>query len=129
LKAIIDTSAVIAKLFNEPGGNVLIDAVAGGSLISDVNRAEVIRRLIRDGASKEVAIATEKFLGLESVAFDGQIIEATALIFPYWQKANLSLGDCICLATAKHLGLPVLTADRKWKEIEADVGVEVILIR
>ncbi len=39
----------------------------------------------------------------------------------------LSLGDAACLATARVLGMPVLTANRAWAALP--VGVEVRLIR
>jgi PIN domain nuclease of toxin-antitoxin system len=42
-----------------------------------------------------------------------------------WQ--GLSLGDAACLGTAAMLGVPVLTADRLWAELET--GVDVRLLR
>ena len=39
----------------------------------------------------------------------------------------LSLGDRICLALARRLGLAVLTGDRVWAE--TDYGVDVVLVR
>jgi ribonuclease VapC len=129
LKAVLDTSVAIAYLFKEPGGAILTEAILDGSLMSDVIRAEVVRRLVRDGASAVEALATINMLNIEGVPFDRPYVEAAALIFPYARQANLSFADCICLATAKHLALPVLTADRSWKDLESDIGVEVILIR
>lgn len=39
----------------------------------------------------------------------------------------LSFGDRACLALGKALGLSVLTADRKWHDL--DIGVDIRLIR
>jgi len=40
---------------------------------------------------------------------------------------GLSICDRACLALAKRLGLPVVTADREW--VSLDLGVVVTLIR
>jgi ribonuclease VapC len=39
----------------------------------------------------------------------------------------LSLADRACLALAQHEGLPAVTADRKWAQV--DIGVDIRLIR
>ena len=39
------------------------------------------------------------------------------------QGRLLSLGDRCCLALARRLGLPVVTADRAWSELDAGVDV------
>jgi ribonuclease VapC len=43
------------------------------------------------------------------------------------KKAGLSLGDRACIALAKELGLPAMTADKAWTR--AASGVEVVLLR
>jgi PIN domain nuclease of toxin-antitoxin system len=43
------------------------------------------------------------------------------------RQAGLSLGDRACLALGLTRGLPVLTADRVWAQL--DVGVEVVVCR
>ena len=52
----------------------------------------------------------------------------------YWmrdatKRVGLSHGDRACLALAKKMGLPAVTADRAWAEIADAIGVEVVLIR
>ena len=44
-------------------------------------------------------------------------------------RAGLSLGDRFCLAVARRLACPVLTADRTWQQIASDAEVEGRLIR
>jgi PIN domain nuclease of toxin-antitoxin system len=42
------------------------------------------------------------------------------------QGRLLSLGDRCCLALGRRLGLPVMTADRAWSELAAEVDVRQI---
>ena len=42
---------------------------------------------------------------------------------------GLSEGDRACLALARHLGMPAVTADRPWAEVADEGGVRVELIR
>jgi PIN domain nuclease of toxin-antitoxin system len=42
-------------------------------------------------------------------------------------RAGLSLGDRACLALASALGLPAITADRRWPSLA--LGVEVRVLR
>ncbi len=129
MKAVVDASVVIAKMFREPGGDALKAAIADGSVMSDINRAEVINRLMRDGADPLTALASAEAVDLEAIPFSSELLPAMTAIFPHARRANLSLADCACLATARHLRLPALTADRTWAEIAGEVGVEVVCVR
>lgn len=44
-------------------------------------------------------------------------------------KAGLLVGDRVCLAHAKLLKKPVVTADKAWSHFATKLGVELILIR
>ena len=129
LKAVVDTSVVLAKMFREPGGNALKAAIADGSVMSDINRAEVINVLMREGTDPLTALASAEGVDLEAIPFSSDFLPAMTAIFPHAKRANLSLADCACLATAKHLRLPALTADKTWAEIAGEVGVEVVVVR
>ncbi|MEY4501109.1 MAG: hypothetical protein RIS52_999 [Pseudomonadota bacterium] len=129
MKAVVDTSVVIASLLEEPGGEWLDKAIAHDGVMSEFNLAEVVRRQMRDGVTAEVALEVANNIGLDFVRFNQAIISEMAKIFPFEKRANLSLADCACLATARHLRLPALTADKTWAEIAGDVGVEVVVVR
>mgnify|MGYP001269866413 FL=1 len=45
------------------------------------------------------------------------------------KRVGLSHGDRACLALAKKMGFPAVTADRAWAEIADAIGIEVVLIR
>ena len=44
-------------------------------------------------------------------------------------SAGLSLGDRFCLALAKRDGLPAMTADKQWRTIADEAGVNIAVIR
>ncbi len=58
----------------------------------------------------------------EAMAIDARLLADT-------RAAGLALGDRFCLALARRLRSPVLTADRVWAAIAEAVDVEVRLIR
>lgn len=125
----VDTSVVLAKMFREPGGDALKVAIADGSVMSDINRAEVINVLMREGTDPLTALVSAEGVDLETIPFSSEFLPAMTAIFPHAKRANLSLADCACLATARHLRLPALTADKTWAEIAGEVGVEVVCVR
>ena len=124
-EVVVDASAVLAYLNDEPGSDMLA-ANLGGAVISAVNLAEVIAKLtdaftateIRDGLSA---------LDLTIVPFDTELAYAAGLLRPATRAAGLSLGDRACLALAHRLGVPALTTDQAWKGL--DVGVDIQHIR
>jgi PIN domain nuclease of toxin-antitoxin system len=64
---------------------------------------------------------------LQVEAFSANQAYAVAQMRAPTRQAGLSLGDRACLALARELRCPALTADRQWAAI--DVGVEIRLIR
>jgi len=58
---------------------------------------------------------------------DSEVVEI-ARLRSVTKSAGLSLGDRSCLALARRLGLPVLTADRAWADLPR-LGVTVRLLR
>lgn len=123
---VLDASAVLARLRGERGADI-VQARASNALISAVNYAEVIGKLIDLGVSAEVAAATIGEFELAVVPFDEIDAARTGALRAVTRRRGLSLGDRACLALAERLGLPVLTADRAWADL--DLGVEVVLIR
>lgn len=125
--SVLDASALLAALFVEPG-HEHVAAALGRSVISAVNYSEVISRQIREGASPELAVNNLEALGLPVVPWDLETATAAADLSSLAWSHGLSLGDRACLATARHLGLTALTADRLWGELP-DLGVRIVVIR
>ena len=96
--------------------------------MSSVNVAEVAARLSQDGLSSVTVARVVRGLGVEIIPFDRQAALLSGAYRMRTRRQGLGLGDRACLATASSLGLPVLTADRSWSDLEID-GVTVVQIR
>lgn len=129
MKRVLDASALLAFLLDEPGKAVVLAAILEDSVMSTVNFAEVATRYVRLGAGPQVIADLRAGLPIPLIPFDEDLAEAVALLYPVASKAGLSLADRGCLALARRMDLPALTADRAWAKVAAEVGVEVELIR
>jgi len=122
---VLDSSAVLALLFNEPGADVLAGYLPDACL-SSVNLAEVISKLCEHGMSREAAKAAVDALGLVIVIYDEDMAVMTGALRKETRAAGLSLGDRACLVLARHLGVSAITSDRAWARLQ---GYNVVLIR
>ena len=122
----LDASALLALLNGEPGNKVVAENLPG-AVISAVNLSEVVAKLVEAGMPDDVVRSALEDLGIEFRAFDSEAAYLTGALRAQTRKLGLSLGDRACVALGFQLSLPVLTADRNWKEL--DVGVEIRTIR
>ena len=97
------------------------------SCISAVNYAEVIDKLIEQGFSPDTAQAAVDLYGCDIVDASKARGALAGRMHAVTKGKDLSLGDRFCLGLAAELGLPVLTADRRWKDL--DIGIKITLIR
>jgi PIN domain nuclease of toxin-antitoxin system len=123
---VLDASAILADLHGEPGGE-MVRASVQDSVLSAVNLAEVITKLIDRGLSAEQASALSDQLSCEVLDADRRRASAVGVLHAKTRGSGVSLGDRFCLALAEELNLPALTGDRRWKELA--LGIEVQLIR
>ena len=124
---VLDASAILAVVFKEPGRDVVLDILASDAFISAVNLSEAISKMLDRGFSEERAIQELANLRLETRPFDETDAEAAGLLRSLTRSAGLSIGDRACFALGRSLGLPVVTADRIWAQL--NLGVQVELIR
>jgi PIN domain nuclease of toxin-antitoxin system len=128
---VLDASALLAYLRDEPGARFVADAIASGAAISSVNLAEVLSRVADRGANPALvaqqmtegglldgAIAVEGFTSADAIE--------VARLRPLTRDHGLSLGDRACLALGGRLGLPVLTAEAAWSDLELPVELRQI---
>lgn len=124
--AVLDASALIALLREEPGAE-LVERLLGRAVISAVNWAEVLQRFHAHGVQTADKRESVEALGIAIEAFAPEDAEIAAALWEPTRSAGLSLADRTCLALALRLDVPAHTADRAWRRV--DVGVEVVLIR
>jgi ribonuclease VapC len=132
LPPVLDASALLAHLRDEPGADVVSEAIASGAVISTVNLAEVFSRVADRGEDPAKLAAELTHSGLLDGAITVEPFTAADAIDagrlrPLTRDAGLSLGDRACLALARRLDAPALTADTDWQGVAH--GVELRPIR
>lgn len=132
IEAVLDASALLAFLRNEPGGNKVAQELENGAYISAANWAEVLSKVCELKIDCEKLISTLKIQGILGGALmvvplmeeDGLVIGKLRVAT---SKYGLSLGDRACLALAATMKARAVTADRNWINIKlTNVKVEVI---
>jgi PIN domain nuclease of toxin-antitoxin system len=124
-EAVLDASALLAFLQNEPGADK-VEAVLTRSCVSAVNLAEVFSKLVHYGKPLEAVTYQIERLDLPVFPFDCGDAKIVATLWPPTRASGLSLGDRACLALGLRLGVTVLTAERAWATLKIDVDVGVI---
>lgn len=127
-QTVLDASALLALLLDEPGAAIVAQAIADAR-ISSVNYAEVVSHFIHAGMPAEQVEAMLRPLPLTVIDADQALATRAGNLRAATAKAGLSLGDRFCLALAYRDGLPALTADRQWRGVADAAGVQVSVIR
>ncbi len=124
-KAVLDASALLVLLGEEPGSDEVAGAIPGAA-ISAVNLSEAVAKLAEAGMPAPAIRSALDGLGLDVRPFDTAQAYVAGLLRPATRALGLSLGDRACLALGRELGWPVLTADREWARLKLPVKVQVI---
>jgi len=125
----VDSSALLALINNEPGAEAVTSVLAdeGRLIMLTVNLAEVVAKLVDTNYGPEDISAVVTGLPVEWRPFSRDLAVAAGMLRAGTRHLGLSSGDRACLAFAQSEGLPVLTADRLWAQL--DIGLEIRLIR
>lgn len=120
---VLDASAVLAWLQQEPGAEV-VDPLLEGGIMSAANWAEVLQKVEAAGVDPEATAASLKALGVVVAP----LLEEDAAVVARWWFADpsLSLGDRCCLALAQRLEGQAVTAEQRWGTLP---DADVLLIR
>jgi ribonuclease VapC len=108
---VLDASALLAYLLQEPGAEV-VDGLLSDARMASVNWAEVVQKALSAG------MQVEPFL-----AVDG---EQAGQLWLHTRQQGLSLGDRACLSLGLRLGLTVVTCDRAWAQLPLELEVQIV---
>ncbi|MFS0851395.1 type II toxin-antitoxin system VapC family toxin [Novosphingobium panipatense] len=125
---ILDASALLAMLREEPGGDKVAEAL-GDARMSVVNYAEVVSHFIHNGMPPHELDDMLHPLPISLVPANADIARLAGHLRALTADAGLSLGDRFCLALASIENVPAWTSDRQWSAVAEKVGVEVVAIR
>lgn len=124
-KIVLDSSALLALIFNENGADI-VRAVAQAGVMSTVNLAEVVTKLVDHGMSSDEAGELLSPMNIEYAPLSENQALICAGLRGATRSRGLSLGDRACLALARERGLKAMTADSAWMGL---TDVEVVSIR
>lgn len=124
---VLDSSAAIALLRNEPGAEVVADYI-GRAAISAVNLQELVKSLALRGLEPAVIGEIVAELRLDVHPHDQDAAFAAGLLVKATERYGSGIGDRSCMALAVELGVPVLTTDREWAEVQVE-GLSARIIR
>jgi PIN domain nuclease of toxin-antitoxin system len=124
---VLDASAVLAFLNEEPGADKLTDALLSEASVSTVNLTEAASKLIQAGDEPDAVWRDLDFFFPSAEWFSVEQAQIAAKLVQQTRAPGLSLGDRACLALGIALKAPVWTTDRSWKKLS--VGVPIHLMR
>ncbi|MDN5747078.1 MAG: type II toxin-antitoxin system VapC family toxin [Pseudonocardia sp.] len=125
-RVVLDASAVLAWLRDEPGATV-VDTLLAAGVVCAANWAETWQKLRQHGVDADRATRRLRVLGVRVEPLTVADAVVAARLWEPTRRAGLSLGDRCCLALATRLECPALTADTVWAEL--DLAVPIRLIR
>ena len=125
---LLDASAVLALIWNEPGADQVQPLLMAAEMTA-VNLAEVVKKLRERGVPKEDVDAIVSDLQIPVGGGPGNLEQAVAVgeVAAAGRPFGLSLGDSVCLAMADWSGLTAVTAERRWTEVMP--GAKILVIR
>jgi len=123
---VLDASAVLAWLREEPGAEVVGPRLAG-AVMSAVNWCETWQKLDQHGVDADRATRRLQTLGVRVEPLTVQDALGAARLWSRTRAAGLSLGDRCCLALAQRLTVAAITADAAWASLALDdIRIDVI---
>jgi len=125
---VLDSWAIMAYLEDEPGGDIVSDAIADAHeediplLMSVLNVGEVWYVIARETATAdaETAVAQRRQLGIEFIAADWHLAKEAAR---YKAKHKMSYADCFAAALTKQKDAVLLTGDPQFHQIEREIRI------
>jgi PIN domain nuclease of toxin-antitoxin system len=125
-KVVLDASAILALLNDEPGAEKITAELLSRATTSAVNLAEVQTILVREGGDPDEswALAVDPIPEVEPFTAEQARIAGT--LIQKTRSLGLSLGDRACLALAIALDAPVYTTDQLWRKLKLGIPIHVL---
>ena len=124
---ILDASALLALLQDEPGSEQVLQAPEQGAL-SAANRSEVTGKLIQADVPKKEVFSILESLDLNVIPVDEHTALLAGSLIKETRSLGLSLGDRLCLATAIIRKEAAVTSDKAWAKLKLK-DLDVVVIR
>ena len=126
--AVLDSWAVLAYLGGEASGEEVADLITSAHenrtpmYMSIINTGEVWYILAREisEAQADKAVADLKGLGIEFIDADWSLTRTAGT---FKARYRMSYADCFAAALAKDRKCELVTGDKEFKQIEAEVNV------
>ncbi len=125
-KVVLDASALLAILNQEPGAEKLTPELLSAAATSTVNLAEVHCKLVGRGLRPDDAWEATLSPIREAVPFTSEHAKLAGDLAAQTRALGLSLGDRACLALGLALKIPIYTADKSWKKVKVGARIHVI---
>ena len=129
---VLDASALLAFLREEPGAAKVAEALENTAYMSAVNWAEVLSKIseLEIDCNETIKILKEQGILGEALVIV-PLTEADGLKLARLRKSTksrgLSLGDRACLALAETMKAKALTTDKNWRDVKlSNLKIELI---
>ena len=123
---VLDASAVLALLKDEPGADT-VSAALDGALLGTANLAEVMSVVADVGGDGDLERRRLLVAGVTFAPVTELDAGRAGTLRTLTRSSGLSLGDRLCLAlTLRTDAATVLTADRAWAAIDLPLTVRLI---
>lgn len=125
-RIVLDASALLALLNNEPGASKLTPELLSDAASSTVNLAEVQTKFVSEGGDPDEAWEDTLSPIRDAFPFTAEHAQLAGSLVAETLNLGLSLGDRACLALGIALKAPVYTADRSWRSLKLGIRIHVI---
>ena len=112
MTSVVDASALLAFLQDEPGADVVETALGEGALCGAANWSEVAQKV--RGAGRDWDLVRALLLSYELEVESVVVADAERAAQRWSRGEGLSLADRLCLALGERVDGEILTADVTW---------------